>query len=428
MAGWRVPFLLVALLAHPCFTRNRIDLVDNKYTTVLVAINEKVDEDYRLVDYIKEIFSDASAYLYEATNDRAVFGDVTILLPKTWSDNITTNPSTTERYDIANVIVDHANADYGDSPYAKQTRPCGEKAEYIHLTPKWIVDREYSEYNWGESGKVIVHEWGHLQWGIFDEYPGEGEHYYFDPNGRVEPSRCSDAVTGISAEVDPNTNTAALCNEDPDSGQLPDSNCRFYPSPNNTAAASYMFANYLSSVIHFCHSDPNGDPSSRHNPLALNKHNTQCTYRSAWDVMDNSLDFQNANPSRPGLTTTPTFNVVKETDFRTVLVMDISGSMDSHSRMELQHQAASKYIGSTLPDDSWVGIVQFGTTASELAPLTKIVDEQTRRNLISLLPTRTSGRTCIGCGLKEGCVRFRAKSLWNCSWRRHFPHHRRCRK
>ncbi|XP_070559169.1 calcium-activated chloride channel regulator 4A-like [Ptychodera flava] len=402
MATSSISFLLLLALTLSSYARNPIHLVNNKYTTVLVAINENVAEDRRLVDYIKEIFTNASHHLHEATNQRATFGDVTILIPKTWSDDITTVRATTEMYDIANVIVDHSNPDYGDSPYTKQTRPCGEKGEYIHLTPRWIADRPYSEQNWGDSGKVIVHEWGHLQWGIFDEYPGEGEHYYLDLNGTVQPSRCSDAITGDSFDYNPETGRLKRCNTDPTSGVLPGPNCRFYPNDDGAATGSYMFANYLSSVNHFCHSDPNGDPSSRHNPLALNKHNTQCAYRSAWDVMDNSLDFKNANPPRSGLTTEPTFNVVKETEFRTVLVMDVSGSMSSHSRIQTQHQAAAKYIGSTLPDDSWVGIVQFQSSARELAPLTKLVDEQTRQDLINLLPNLASGGTCIGCGLQEG--------------------------
>ncbi|XP_077986468.1 calcium-activated chloride channel regulator 1-like [Glandiceps talaboti] len=384
--------------------RNEIHLIDNRYTTLLIAINENVTEDHRIVDVLQDIYKDASEELYQATNKRAAYGEITILIPKTWSDNITMERATTETHDIANVIVDKANPDYGDTPYVKQHGPCGEKAEYMHLTPRWIIDRKWSEGNFGDSGKVLVHEWGHMQYGLFDEYATDiDKGYYTDPSGIVTATRCSDAITGQSYDfTNCDRHGCERCNTDPESGVIPDPWCVFVPDEPNEGTGSYMYANYLESVVHFCHSDPTGDSNARHNPLAPNDQNELCLYKSAWDVMENSTDFFNKNPPMHGLDTTPVFKFVKETEFRTVLVMDISGSMSSYNRIELQHQAASRYIGHTLPLNSWVGIVEFGTTAKTLAPLTKIVDEKTREDLIKLLPTRTSGSTCIGCGLEEG--------------------------
>ncbi|XP_070559130.1 calcium-activated chloride channel regulator 1-like [Ptychodera flava] len=400
MVGKLQTFLFVFCFIAPTSTsRNAVSLVDNTYTNVLIAINENVEEDVRLISVIKDIFTDASARLYEATRQRAAFGDITILVPKTWSDNATYGVATTEMYDTANVIIDHPSPDYEDNPYTKQTKPCGEKGEYIHLTPKWVGDREYSNSNWGESAKVIVHEWSHLQWGVFDEYTGIEEQFYLDPSGRVEPSRCSEAITGQSLDI---YNYYKECNKDPESGVLPAPGCVFFPDLENTGTGSYLYANFIDSVVEFCHSDPKGNPKSKHNPLALNEQNKQCEYRSAWDVMSQSADFYDANPAREGMNTIPIFNVVKETEFRTVLIMDLSGSMDLNDRAELQYQAASKYIGYTLPLGSWVGIVEFETTATTLANLTKIVDEQAREDLIAKLPRYPFGGTCIGCGLQTG--------------------------
>ncbi|XP_077986939.1 calcium-activated chloride channel regulator 1-like [Glandiceps talaboti] len=397
--------LLLLCVVVESTARNDVNLIDNKYTTLLIAINENVDEDHQIVENLQAIYKDASEELYQATSKRAAYGEITILIPKTWSDNITMERATTETYDIANVIVDNANPDYGDIPYVKQHEPCGEKAEYMHLTPRWIVDREWSEGNFGDSGKVVVHEWGHMQWGLFDEYGTRLDNqYYTDASGIVEATRCSLAITGKSYD---NTTChdrygCELCNTDPQSGIIPGKECVFFPDEPNVGTGSYMYFNYLESVVHFCHSEPNRDDNSRHNPEAPNDQNEQCRHKSAWEVMDESLDFLNKNPPMNGLDTTPTFKVVKETEFRTVLVMDVSGSMSSYNRMELQHQAASKYIGNTLPLNSWVGIVEFGTAAKTLASLTKIVDDETRENLIKLIPTITSGSTCIGCGLEEG--------------------------
>ncbi|XP_070557434.1 calcium-activated chloride channel regulator 4A-like [Ptychodera flava] len=383
--------------------RNPVRLTDNRYSTVLVAINENVAEDLRLLDYIKDIFTDASARLYEATNQRASFGDVTILIPKTWSRNITSERANTERYDIANVIVDEANPDYGDGPYTKQPYGCGQKAEYIHLTPRWITDRDYAVKYWGDSGKVIVHEWGHLQWGLFDEYPiEEDEHFYLDTNGRVEPSRCSESITGVSYDID----RGRSCNFDPDSGVLPGPGCRFFPNDHpdgvNVGTGSYMYANYLDTVLNFCHDDPDGDPGSRHSAMSLNKQNKECGYRSAWDVMNSSADFDSVNPPQANMDTQPTFRVVQEAEFRAVLVLDLSNSMAANSRTEKQRQAAASYISSTLPNNSWVGIVEFNNGANVIAPLTQIVDQQSRQDLTNMIPTNLALHTCIGCGLRTG--------------------------
>ncbi|XP_077986234.1 calcium-activated chloride channel regulator 1-like [Glandiceps talaboti] len=398
----RVLLFLCGVLASAA--RNQVDLFNNKYTTLLIAINGNITEDPMIVEILQDIYVGASEELYKATNQRAAFGEITILIPKTWSDNITTEVATTERFAIANVIVDDPNPDYDDTPYVKQSRPCGEKGEYLHLTEKWIVDRTFSEYNFGNSSKLLVHEWGHMQWGLYDEYAQDIDSlYYIDPNGRVEATRCSDAITGQYIDFQSCDHSGCnLCNIYPESGVIPDPWCVFVPDEPNEGTGSYMYANYLESVVQFCHSDPNGDPYARHNPLALTKQNEECRYRSAWDVMHDSTDFSNNNPPVDGLDSKPTFKLVKEGDYRTVIVMDLSGSMSIDNRVDIQHQAATKYIAFTLPNDSWVGIVQFSSSAMTLAPLTQIVDDETRQDLISLLPTMPGGSTCIGCGLREG--------------------------
>ncbi|XP_077986711.1 calcium-activated chloride channel regulator 1-like [Glandiceps talaboti] len=386
-------------------SRNQVHLVNNTYTTLLIAINENVDEDYRIVEILQDLYREASEKLYQATLHRAAYGEITILIPKTWSDNITMERATTETFDNANVIVDN-NSRKDDTPYAKQSRPCGEKAEYLHLTPQWIVDREWSEEHYGESSKVLVKEWGHLQWGLFEEYPTDiNSTYYTDSNGVVTATRCSDAITGQSYD---NTTChdrhgCERCNTDPESGVIPHEWCVFVPDEPNEGTGSLMYTTFLESVVHFCHNESNGDPNALHNELAPTEQNNQCQRKSAWNVMLESVDFVNkSNLPIDGLNTTPTFKVVKETEFRVVLVMDVSGSMGSYNRIDDQHRAASRYIGYTLPLNSWVGIVEFATASARLAPLTKIVNNRTREELVNLLPTRASGSTCIGCGLEEG--------------------------
>jgi len=69
--------------------------------------------------------------------------------------------------------------------------------------------------------------------------------------------------------------------------------------------------------------------------------------------------------------------------------------------------AVANYIRNYLEDGSVVGIVSFSSSATVLADMTKIVDETTRDELISRLPTQPGGGTSIAAGmLKCGEVRF----------------------
>ncbi|XP_002731080.1 calcium-activated chloride channel regulator 4A-like [Saccoglossus kowalevskii] len=381
--------------------RNPVSLEDNGYRDVLVAIHESIEEDPLLITRIKEIFTSASSHLHLATEYHTYFNNVTILIPKTWSDNLTEAAATTERFDLANVIVDQPNTNYGHNPYTKQILKCGDPGQYIHLTERWIKDKQFSWYYWGDSGKVIVHEWAHLRWGVYDEYPEEEyDHFYYDENGNVQPTRCSEAVTGKSLNISDNYKE---CNTDPSSGVMPSTGCRFFPDlDNNEATASYMYANYLDSVVTFCHGNDEKDQKAKHNRLARNKQNKQCCYQSVWEVMLQHSDFGEGNEPAVDINVTPSFLVVQEIELRIVLILDISGSMNTNDRFDLMIQASTKYIGYTVPSDTWLGIVEFSTDATILSYLVQLSDTDTRKQLIDKLPTGTGGSTCIGCGLNSG--------------------------
>ena len=52
------------------------------------------------------------------------------------------------------------------------------------------------------SGKVMVHEWGHLRWGLFDEYWHKGQdtnkasRFYLDNNGNNAVTKCGKRLPG----------------------------------------------------------------------------------------------------------------------------------------------------------------------------------------------------------------------------------------
>ncbi|XP_006812944.1 calcium-activated chloride channel regulator 4-like [Saccoglossus kowalevskii] len=137
--------------------------------------------------------------------------------------------------------------------------------------------------------------------------------------------------------------------------------------------------------------------------MAPNQQNIKCFQRSAWDVMSQSPDFIDGNnPPRHVLDTTPDFIIVKSSPLRIVLVLDVSGSMSSNNRIGILESLATKFIKYTVPDGHFVGIVEFGSGATIKSYLTELGSNYTREYLSNLVPSYTSGSTCIGCGLQSG--------------------------
>ncbi|XP_035692460.1 calcium-activated chloride channel regulator 1-like [Branchiostoma floridae] len=400
--------LLLALVwcSHAVFNRPyEIKLQNNEYTDVLVAIHKDIPEDPRIIDRLKEIFTEASQHLYVATNNRTYIKEVKILIPNTWSKTSEYLPAGTETFERANIRVDVPNPLYEDNPYVQQKGGCGEAGDYMHLTPKYVVDKEYGEYNWGSYGKTIVHEWAHLRWGLFDEYGfddplgGSYPHFYVSTSMGIQPVRCSAYTAGASQHAV----TGNRCQVDPATG-LPEDDCRFYPHfSENRATGSYMFMQFLATVTSFCHSDPEGDPLSYHNREAPNKHNSVCGGQSAWDVMNKHEDFAGgANPPRAVNSTDPNFILLQKSDFfRIVLVLDVSGSMDGEPILLLS-QVATRFIRNTVSFGSSVGVVTFSSTASIRHPVVSVNSDAVRNDLIAAIPTSARGGTCIGCGLRKG--------------------------
>ncbi|KAH9508193.1 Calcium-activated chloride channel regulator 4 [Bulinus truncatus] len=291
-----------------------------------------------------------------------------------------------------------ANPAYGHAPYVKQFAECGSPGLYIHLTPDYLLDDAVVQ-KWGKPEKTIVHEWAHLRWGVFDEYPVDAQDdAFYRYAGLWQPTRCSIDVEGSIL----NEYTSRACEFDFTSGK-PEKNCRFFPRmASNKAAASLMFMQYLDSIEEFCDDTITTPKHLRHNFLAPNRQNRLCHYRSAWEVMRKHKDFSKATKALPDYTDTrPRFRYVQGHPRKRVLVLDTSGSMTGPSLSVLK-QAASNYILSCIETGSKLGIVQFNTNASTLSQLTEIRSEKDRFALIDSLPMQAVGKTSIGAGLKKG--------------------------
>ena len=97
------------------------------------------------------------------------------------------------------------------------------------------------------AGKVFLHEWAHLRWGLGDEYAradrGESAFYIGTPplshKPAVNPVRCSETVQGQQRRIE-NGQDLVDCFVNQTSG-LPRNDCYFAPNKRQNATASVLF-------------------------------------------------------------------------------------------------------------------------------------------------------------------------------------------
>ncbi|XP_059544966.1 calcium-activated chloride channel regulator 1-like [Myotis daubentonii] len=386
-------FLVLHLL--PGVKSSMVSLNNNGYDGIVIAINPSVPEDEKLIQNIKEMVTEASTYLFHATKRRIYFRNVSILIPVTWKSKSEYLMSKQESYEQADVIVANPYLKYGDDPYTLQYGQCGEKGQYIHFTPNFLLTNNLHIY--GSPGRVFVHEWAHLRWGVFDEYNVD-QPFYISSKNTIEATRCSTQITGINVVFNKCQGSSCIikpCEHDSQTG-LYEAKCTFIPEKSQTARESIMFMQSLDSVTEFC-------TAKTHNTEAPNLQNKMCDHKSTWAIISKSEDFQNALP----MTGTnppphPTFSLLKSKHRVVCLVLDKSGSMDSENRLFRMNQAAELYLIQIIEMGSLVGMVTFDSSATIQNYLTKITDENAYQHITANLPQVANGGTSICNGLKEG--------------------------
>ncbi|CAM9589743.1 unnamed protein product [Lampetra fluviatilis] len=390
--------IVVALTAVLCAAvglshGSRVRLSDNGYEGLVIAINPAVPEDPQLVDAIKDMVSDASAYLFKATHRLAYFKHVSILIPSSWSSQSNYTRPKHESYGKAEVRIASLDDPVDDSPYTHQYGLCGEPGQYIQLTPNFLLDDKNLDA-YGPRGRAFVHEWGHLRWGLFDEY-NEDEPFYVHGNN-VEFTRCSRGVTGGTGVVSCSSIGSCKVREcKVGINGLPEQGCMFFPDKVQKARESIMALQWLDNVEEFC-------TVNSHNRNAPNLQNRLCSSSSAWDIMGKHEDFNNNEPPPADVPTQPTFSLLRPSHRVITLVLDKSGSMSGGSRLQRLRQAADIFIMQILEEGAMVGIVTFDSSAQTKCGLTRITDTRSREALKSCLPTGVGGGTNICAGVSKG--------------------------
>eukprot|EP00079_Xenopus_tropicalis_P024857 XP_012817909.1 PREDICTED: epithelial chloride channel protein-like [Xenopus tropicalis] len=365
-----------------------IKLQDGGYEDIVIAINPGLRENVKIIENIQNMINGASHYLFNATRNRVYIKSVKILIPMTWSNKSYTK-ARTETYNKADVIIATPHLKFGDDPYTLQYGGCGEAGKYIHMTPDFLLnDVLVSVY--GPRGRVFVHEWAHLRWGVFDEYNYE-KPFYITGDKNIEATRCSADITGTY--IKPCQGQTCKCIRDPQTGLYED-DCVFVPERNGAAKASIMYLQALPSVTEFC--------DKNHNTEAPTLQNRICNSRSTWDVIMNSTDIKSTPPQADSNIPVPSFSLLQSSDRVVTLVLDVSGSMASGGRIERLYQAAEVFLMQIVEEGSYVGILTFSTSISLLSNLVQVIENTQRKQLKSLLPTNAFGGTDICLGIREG--------------------------
>uniref|UniRef100_A0A8C9QEQ0 VWFA domain-containing protein n=1 Tax=Spermophilus dauricus TaxID=99837 RepID=A0A8C9QEQ0_SPEDA len=383
---------LVSLLVLFVLQRSNTSLVrlnDNGYEDLVIAIDPGVPEDGKLIEQIKDMVTTASTYLFEATQKRFFFKNVSILIPENWERSPEYKRPKHESYDQADVRVAAPALPGRDEPYTRQFTECGEKAEYIHFTPDFILGKKQNEY--GPSGRLFVHEWAHLRWGVFDEY-NEDQPYYSAKSKKIEATRCSTGITGKNRfyKCQGGSCITRSCRTN-STTKLYEKDCQFFPDKVQTEKASIMFMQSIDSVLEFCNAE-------NHNQEAPSLQNIKCNFRSTWEVISDSEDFKNTIPMAPP-PPPPVFSLLRISERILCLVLDKSGSMSLYNRLNRMNQAAKYFLLQTVENGSWVGMVHFDSAASVKSELIQIKSNSEKNKLLQSLPTQASGGTSICSGI-----------------------------
>ncbi|KAL1420436.1 hypothetical protein MTO96_024260 [Rhipicephalus appendiculatus] len=275
----------------------------------------------------EDLFRSSSEFLHKATNGRVYFKHVTIEVPKTWPKRASARALSSGFFEKSDVRVDQPSAPHGDKPYTMQKRRCGEPGDFIQVTPAFLATMGNSTAKkLVNPAYVMVHEWAHYRYGVFDEYGSADDSRYpltYCHHGKVKLNACSNRIA-FTAKMTNGEN----CKIDRD--------CRFTEGcvvslkqpTRNPVESSIMFMPYLANVSQFC--DDNDGPNV-HNPFAPSKQNHLCKQQSTWKVITSNADFQKLSRPDPSKSIRVTFEEAQQKEDlapRVVLVLDVSGSMD----------------------------------------------------------------------------------------------------
>ncbi|OCT84719.1 calcium-activated chloride channel regulator 1 [Xenopus laevis] len=386
--------LLFAFLLIFSTKSSGVQLNKGGYEDILIAINRDLSEDNKIINNIQDMVKEATHYLFNATKKRLFIRSVKILIPSTWTSKDIYELRQRETYEKADVVIASPYLKNGDDPYTLQYGDCGEQGKHIHLTPGFLLKASLISV-YGPRGRVFVHEWAHLRWGVFDEYNSDRP-YYISGNLTIEATRCSVHINGnnVMAKRTGESCVARPCKFDPKTNVF-EKGCAFFPKKNQLTQESIMHMQALPSVSQFC-------DESNHNIEAPTLQNKICNSRSTWDIIRKSPDIISTNPMESNYYPEPSFSFLQYKERVVTLLLDVSGTMANNNRTVRVFQAADVFLSQIIERGSNIGIVEFSNYAYIISHLKPVISDKDREQLKSHIPRSTTNRESNSC---EGITR-----------------------
>uniref|UniRef100_A0A6M2CKT9 Putative epithelial chloride channel protein n=1 Tax=Rhipicephalus microplus TaxID=6941 RepID=A0A6M2CKT9_RHIMP len=146
---------LLCLLS--CVESLTVDKSDGGYKDLLISIHKDVPYNETIVENIKSLLRSSSDFLHRATNGRVYFKHVMINFPNTWPKRSSARSVSSSWFDKSDVRVDLSGSTAEERPFTKQSRLCGERGDYIKLTPTFVAELNASiAKTFRNPGKLIA--------------------------------------------------------------------------------------------------------------------------------------------------------------------------------------------------------------------------------------------------------------------------------
>eukprot|EP00057_Strongylocentrotus_purpuratus_P011174 XP_011665648.1 PREDICTED: calcium-activated chloride channel regulator 1 [Strongylocentrotus purpuratus] len=400
--------LMVMRQVGAMISQSSIVLENGGYTDIVVAIDESLKENDALVQAIQRMFIDGSGYLYQATRKRVYFKSITIIIPSTWSTKAEYRSPGRLTFDDADVRIAPPNSLWAPNPYTHQVQGCGKPGSYIHFIEEFLTSSETKD-TFGPLGRVLIHEWGHLRWGLFNEYPdpvGDQKdivHYYQSmEDEKWKPVACNQGIYTRALIKDESNDASDYrgCEGNEDDGY--EEGCMAITSGPGLSTGSIMYGLlkfdqgvccYMSGVIL-----DGGSSMSILIPC------NQGIYTRALikDESNNASDYRGCEGNEDDGYEEGCMAITSGPGLSTGSIMYGLLKFDQTNDRILKAISASTAFIDLVSEETWVGIVTFNSSTSIRHGLIQVSSQADRSVLRDTLSFPAGGGTCIGCGLESG--------------------------
>lgn len=135
----KLSFVLIVILFNnvllPANGSKPLSFLNGIYQNLTIALHFQTAEDPSIISNLKQLLTKSSKFLYDATNGKARFGEITIMIPDKWTDKQTYVNVSGSHYDDAHIRI---GSNIQSEIFTYQPRPCGQPGQYIFIHENFI--------------------------------------------------------------------------------------------------------------------------------------------------------------------------------------------------------------------------------------------------------------------------------------------------